>query len=97
MPAFSHSAAGSKGRFIQTSLRIGKYLVSPSSRCAGAGRFTAAVSIRSGQGSMTHDRVVRFVPLFDTHTQATDFATEQAMAWIGRPLSSADPFINTQD
>jgi hypothetical protein len=52
------------------------------------GRFAAAVSIRSGTGSMTHDRVMRFVPLFDTHDQATRFATDQALTWIGRPASS---------
>jgi hypothetical protein len=55
------------------------------------GRFAAAVSIRSGAGSMTHDRVMRFVPIFDTHDQATRFAAEQALAWIGRPPLCANP------
>jgi hypothetical protein len=32
---------------------------------------------------MTHDRVMRFVPVFDTHEQASRFATEQALAWLG--------------
>jgi hypothetical protein len=47
------------------------------------GRYTAGVSIRSGTGSMTHDRVMRFVPVFDTHDQATRFAAAQALAWLG--------------
>ena len=33
---------------------------------------------------MTHDRVLRFVPVFDTHDQATRFAASQALAWLGR-------------
>jgi hypothetical protein len=34
---------------------------------------------------MTHDLVVRFAPVFETHDRATSFATEQALAWIDRP------------
>ena len=37
---------------------------------------------------MTHDRVLRFVPLFDSHDQAARFATEQALAWIGAPAAA---------
>lgn len=54
-------------------------------RSLESGRFSAAVSIRSGAGSMTHDRVLRFVPSFDTPDQATRFAADQALAWLGRP------------
>jgi hypothetical protein len=61
-----------------------------------SGRFAAAVSIRSGRGSMTHDRVMRFSPLFDSRDQATHFATAQALAWIGvappAPVSSTLTF-----
>lgn len=60
-------------------------------RPLAGGRYTAAVSIRSGRGSMTHDRVLRFVPLFDTDAQAARFATDQALAWIGRPAHAFDP------
>lgn len=80
-----------QGISIQSSLQIGKYLVSPLTRPLGCGRYAAAVSIRSGRGSMTHDRVMRFVPAFDSHEQATRFATEQALAWIGRPVPAFDP------
>ena len=78
------AAAGTEGSFITTPFRVGKYLVSPSTRPRDGGRHTAAVSIRSGAGSMTHDRVIRFAPDFDTPDQATRFATEQALAWIDR-------------
>ena len=46
---------------------------------------------------MTHDRVMRFNPLFDTHEQATRFAAEQAMAWLGRPAVDVAPITLTQD
>jgi hypothetical protein len=73
----------SKEFFIHTPFRVGKYLVSPLSRPTLGGAFAASVSIRSGAGTMTHDRVLRFVPVFDTHEQAGRFASEQALAWLG--------------
>lgn len=66
------------------------------SRRSDGGRYAAAVSIRSGRGSMTHDRVMRFVPEFDTRDQAEHFATQQALAWIKRPASPMDPFMVPQ-
>ncbi len=45
---------------------------------------------------MTHDRVVRFLPVFDSADQAERFATEQALAWIGSP-SPAAPFYTTTE
>ncbi len=57
----------------------------------------AAVSIRSGSGSMTHDRVTRFAPVFDTHDQATRYATDQALAWIGAPLPACPRIPSTQE
>jgi hypothetical protein len=32
---------------------------------------------------MTHQRVIRFTPQFDSHAEAQGFALEQAMAWLG--------------
>lgn len=64
--------------------------MSPLTRRSDCGRIAAAVSIRSGRGSMTHDRVMRFVPIFDTHAEAAFFATEQALAWIGEPPRGID-------
>jgi hypothetical protein len=31
---------------------------------------------------MTHDRVMRFVPLFESRDQALRFAMAQAFAWV---------------
>jgi len=47
-----------------------------------SGRYLAGVSIRSGRGSATHDRIVRFAPTFDSRELAARFATDQAMAWL---------------
>jgi hypothetical protein len=71
--------------FIHKTIQVGKYLVSPWTRSTEGGRFAAIVSIRSGTGSMTHDRVMRFSPIFDTSAEARRFATDQALAWIGQP------------
>lgn len=46
---------------------------------------------------MTHDRVMRFVPVFDTSDQATRFATVQALAWIDQRHRPAEPSITSQE
>lgn len=57
--------------------------MSPLTRRTACGRrVAAAVSIRTGRGSMTHDRVFRFAALFDSHDEAAHFAIEQALVWI---------------
>ncbi|MEF7617554.1 DUF6566 family protein [Aquincola sp. MAHUQ-54] len=61
---------------------VGKYLVSPLIRRTDAGAYVAAVSIRSGRGSGTHDRVFRFVPSFPTRESAARHAVEQGVTWI---------------
>jgi hypothetical protein len=45
----------------------------------------ASVSIRSGRGSATHDRVLRLIPTFETDTAAACYATAQGLAWMGLP------------
>lgn len=65
-----------------TRLAVGKYLVSPLAKPQGEGCFVASVSIRSGKGSATHDRVMRFSRLFDNAASALQYATEQALGWI---------------
>ncbi len=89
--------AGPQGPSIHTPLQVGKYLVSPLTRPTDAGRYAAAVSIRSGRGSMTHDRVMRFVPLFDCRHEAARYAARQAIDWIGRPAASAAPNPSTPE
>lgn len=67
---------------IQHSIPVGKYLVSPLIKDLDDGRFAASVSIRSGRGSGTHDRVMRFTPSFASHTAAVRYAIEQGLGWI---------------
>lgn len=86
-----------KDHFIHTPFQVGKYLVSPLTRPIEGGGFAAAVSIRSGAGSMTHDRVMRFVPVFDTHDQATRFASERALAWLDRTAPESHPSTMFQE
>jgi hypothetical protein len=64
---------------------VGKYLVSPLTRQTDTGHFAASVSIRSGSGSGTHDRVFRFEPRFDTRACARRYAIEQGMTWLQQP------------
>ena len=64
-------------------IEVGKYRVSSLATQLVAGGFAASVSIRSGKGSATHDRVSRFTTLFDNAPAALHYATEHALAWIG--------------
>ncbi|HEY8049721.1 MAG TPA: hypothetical protein VIE63_11150 [Ramlibacter sp.] len=61
---------------------IGKYLVSPLIKGLGDGWFASSVSIRSGCGSATTDRVLRLTRLFRCTTEAAAFAHGEALRWI---------------
>ena len=72
-----------------TNIAVGKYLVSPLVKKQDEGRYAASVSIRSGCGSATHDRVLRFSGLFDSAAAAVHYATEHALRWIRERSSPA--------
>lgn len=63
-------------------ITVGKYLVSPMTRLLDDGGYLASVSIRSGRGSSTHDRVFRFDARFANRGDAVAHATEQGMTWL---------------
>ena len=65
-------------------VEVGKYLVSPLSKLAHEGHYLASVSIRSGRGSGTHDRVLRFTQPFVCQDEAEAYARNQGLAWLGR-------------
>lgn len=69
----------------QDTFAVGKFLVSPIVTRTDSGRYAASVSIRSGHGSATHHRVLRFVPRFDTRDVAQRYAVEHGLAWLQRP------------
>lgn len=96
-PPPPHWRRGPEGPSIHIPLQVGKYLVSPLTHPTDGGRYAAAVSIRSGRGSATHDRVLRFSPCFDGADQAARFATRQALAWIGRAAAPATPYPHTPE
>jgi hypothetical protein len=73
--------------FSSAPLSVGKYLVSPLSKRLADGRFLASVSIRSGQGSGTHDRVLRFTPSFTTQAAALRYASGQGLTWVHDPAA----------
>jgi hypothetical protein len=61
---------------------VGKYLVSPLTHAVDSGRYSASVSIRSGRGSNTHDRVFRFSAHFPTREGARRHAIEQGVRCV---------------
>jgi hypothetical protein len=68
----------------ENSFAVGKYLVSPLITRTGTGRYAASVAIRSGQGSATHHRVLRFAPRFDSRDHARRYAVDEGVAWLQR-------------
>lgn len=68
-----------------TPITVGKYLVSPLARELSDGRYQSSVSIRTGHGRATHDRVLRFVPLFDSALDALRYAVVQGRDWVSQP------------
>lgn len=75
-------------------IEVGKYLVSPVAKANTCGGFAASVSIRSGRGSETHDRVLRFTGLFDTAALALQYATEHALNWIKESSLPSAPRVS---
>jgi hypothetical protein len=68
-------------------IKLGKYLVSPLTRRLDDGRYASSVSIRSGRGSATLDRVLRFTRMFATPLEALCYAAEQGQYWVHEPAS----------
>jgi hypothetical protein len=66
----------------ENAFSVGKYLLSPLVRRTESGQFAASLSIRSGRGSGTHDRVFRYVPLFAGRDQAAHYAVSQGLSWL---------------
>ncbi len=62
--------------------RVGKYLVSPLIKPLEDGSFASSVSIRSGSGSATTDRVLRLTRIFSCAAEAAAGAHAQALQWI---------------
>jgi hypothetical protein len=61
---------------------MGKYRIAACPREIEGGRFASLVSIASGRGSASTDRVMRFVQDFPTRAAATVYAIEQGIQWV---------------
>jgi len=71
--------------------QVGKYLLSPFTAQAADGHFTASISIRSGSGQATHDRVFRFTSHFSSRHEATAYALAQALGFLRQPSPCGTP------
>ena len=69
-------------------LTVGKYLISPLVRVAEGGGYSASVSVKSGRGSGTHDRVLRLIGLFRTPETARSHAVAEGLDYL-RPRFGA--------
>ena len=86
-PSIAVRPPGRRANLIMTTphtpFQVGKFLVSPLSRLTEAGDYLASISIRSGRGSGTHDRIFRLLPRF-----ASDHAALKYAASEGRELAA---------
>ena len=67
----------------EDNITVGKYLISPLTKHLANGWYACSVSIRSGSGSATHDRVLRLTRLFQCRVAAVRYATAEGLQWIG--------------
>ena len=70
-------------------VRAGKYLISPLPKKLDNGWWAISVSIRSGSGSGTHDRVLRLTRLFRDRLAAAEYAVAEGLRWIGHGKGAA--------
>ena len=68
--------------YNNNAVTIGKFLVTPLTRVLDNGWFACSVSVRSGSGSATTDRVLRLTRLFQSNTTAAQYALAEGMRWL---------------
>lgn len=68
---------------------VGRYVLSTITRRTDCGQYAASLSIRSGAGSASHDRVFRFTPLFRTADAADGYALAQGREYLALPALPA--------
>lgn len=66
----------------QTPITMGKYRIAACPSQLPSGQFAAQVSIASGRGSASTDRVMRFHNEFASHDAAARFAVAQGIDWV---------------
>jgi len=68
--------------FSLSPVTIGKYRIAACPRPLVSGRFVAQVSIASGRGSASTDRVMRFHDDFPSFDAAASYAMAQGINWV---------------
>jgi hypothetical protein len=63
-------------------ITMGKYRIAACPRQLECGQFAAQVSIASGRGSASTDRVLRFHSEFASHDAAARYAIAQGIDWV---------------
>ncbi|HOF51148.1 MAG TPA: hypothetical protein PKX82_02505 [Rhodoferax sp.] len=61
---------------------MGKYRIAACPEKLPCGQYAAQVSIASGRGSASTDRVMRFHDEFATHDAASRFSIAQGIDWV---------------
>ena len=64
---------------------LGKYRIAACPQVLQTGRYAAQVSIASGNGSASTDRVLRFCDDFSSHDAAAQYALAQGIEWVRNP------------
>ena len=67
-------------------MTIGKYRIMACPRQLDCGQYGAQVSIASGRGSASTDRVMRFINAFPTHDAAAQYSLRQGIDWVQSSL-----------
>lgn len=70
-----------KNNMNKNNIEVGRFLVSPMTQAREGGGFDALVSIRSGSGMASVDRVMRFTPQFFSPKAALRYARDEGLAW----------------
>lgn len=68
---------------------VDRFCLSPFAKLTESGQYAASISIRSGRGRGTHDRVFRFLPSFSTHDEAIRYAADQGRRFVRQSTCSA--------
>jgi hypothetical protein len=63
-------------------LTMGKYRIAACPKQLPDGQYAAQVSIASGRGSASTDRVMRFHDEFASHDDAAQFSIAQGIDWV---------------
>ncbi len=65
----------------KNNIELGRFVICPMSQARDDGAFDALVSIRSGRGMASVDRVMRFIPTFSSTHAALRYARKHGLAW----------------